>query len=72
MAVQLEPDITTRGAQTASEEPPELLELRRIQEQLKAAEASARYAQIGVLVLGVAMLGVAVGVGVARGQGRRG
>ena len=72
MAVQLEPDIPTRGAQTASEEPPELLELRRIQEQLKAAEASARYAQIGVLVLGVAMLGVAVGVGVARGQGRRG
>ena len=26
MAVQLEPDIPTRGAQTASEEPPELLE----------------------------------------------
>ena len=70
MAVQPETASPKRGEQTAREEPPELLELRRMQEQLKSAEASARYAQVGVLVLGVTMLGFAVGLGMARGQGR--
>lgn len=41
-----------------------------MQEQLKAAEASARYALVGVLVLGVTILGFAVGFGMARVQGR--
>ena len=55
--------------QSTQDEPPELHELQRMQQQLKDAEAAARYAQIGVLVLGVAMV-AAVSFGLGRGHGR--